>query len=651
MPFSRMFAGCLAAAIVALAGAGAEAQDAPPTTMIVLDGSGSMWGNLGTEKLAKLEMTRAALRALLPSLRTDARVGIASFGHRRRGNCGDAEVILPPDVNAPERLAQPVEKLNAMGKGPLVLALRESAQAIAGATPASIVLVADDLDNCGQDVCTALGDILAANPKLVVHTVAIGFDKPKLDHISCIPRQTGGKLWDAQDAAGFNSAIGQAVKLALLQSEPTAPPEAAQAEAQKPAAGAPPGLYLSAGLGPTSATLDTPVHWRITKSGADGQPVRETRAAVVFEKLEPGSYDIEADVGLAHARQTVEVAADQAVQVRVDLNAGVLKMQARPTTAAPPLTSPVFTVSPAKADAGDAPIWVGRDTQPEILLPAGDYVVTAQNGLARQQTSVTIGAATGTSFNSMLGSGTLELSATRGTAAVPGDAVADGVTFILHQDDPDAPQGRREVARSAAPAPSFMLPSGTYYVTARTATSEVRDQLAIGAGDVVKRALPLSLAQVKLSATLGGQPPTGTAPVRYRILRLGTEPHEIARTLAKDPEFELSAGQYRFEASLGGSNVVATVDLALGAGQTQKINLPLQGGSLTLKRTDTASPGDIFWEVRDEKQKTVLRSSQPQPTAVLAPGRYVVSSETSTPLMSSIEVKANEHRTFDFTGQ
>jgi Ca-activated chloride channel family protein len=652
MPLSRKFAGCLVAAIVALAGARAEALDAPPTTMIVLDGSGSMWGNLGTEKLAKLEMTRAALRALLPSLRTDARIGIASFGHRRRGNCGDAEVILPPDVNGPERLAQPVEKLNAMGKGPLVLALRESVQAIAGATPASIVLVADDLDNCGQDVCTALGEILATNPKLVVHTVAIGFDKPKLDHISCIPRQTGGKLWDAQDAAGFNSAIGQAVKLALLQDEPTAPaPVPAQAEAQKPAAGAPPGLYLSAGLGPTSATIDTPVHWRITKSGADGQPVRETRAAAAFEKLEPGSYDIEADVGLAHARQTVDVAADQAVQVRVDLNAGVLKMQARSTTAAPPLTSPVFTVSPAKADAGDAPMWVGRDIQPEILLPAGDYVVTAQDGLARQQTSVTIGAATGTSFNSMLGSGTLELSATRGTAAVPGDAVADGVTFILHQDDPDAPQGRREVARSAAPAPSFTLPSGTYYVTARTATSEARDQLAIGAGDIVKRALPLSLAQVKLSATLGGQPPTGAAPVTYRILRLGAEPHEIARTLAKDPEFELSAGQYRFEASLGGSNVVAAVDLALGAGQTQKINLPLQGGSLTLKRTDTASPGDIFWEVRDEKQKTVLRSSQPQPTAVLAPGRYVVSSETSTPLMSSIEVKANEHRTFDFTGQ
>jgi Ca-activated chloride channel family protein len=648
---SRIILGCLFA-VVALLGAKAEAQDAPPTAMVVLDGSGSMWGNLGTEKLSKLEMTRAALRTLLPSLRADARIGIAAFGHRRRGNCGDAEVILPPDVDGTHRLAQPVEKLNAMGKGPLVLALRESANAIAGATPASIVLVADDLDNCGQDVCTALGEILASNPSLVIHTVAIGFDKPKLEHISCIPRQTGGKLWDAQDTAGFNSAIGQAVKLALLQSGPTAPAaEPAQADAQKPAAGAPPGLYLSAGLGPSSATLDTPVHWRISRSGADGPPVTDTRAAAVFEKLEPGSYDVEAEVGLARARQTVDIAADQAVQVRVDLNAGVLKMQTRPATGAVPLESPVFTVNPLKAAVGDAPIWVGRDTQPEIVLPAGDYVVTAQNGLARQQSGVTIAPAVGTSFNSTLASGTLELSATRGTAAVPGEVVADGVTFILHQDDPDAPQGRREVARSAAPAPTFMLPAGTYYVTARTATSEARDQLAIGAGDVVKRALPLSLAQVKLSATLVGQPPTGAAPITYRVLRLGTEPHEVARTIAKDPEFELSAGQYRFEASLGGSNVIATVDLALGAGQTQKINLPLLGGSLTLKRTDTGTPGDIFWEVRDEKQKTVLRSSQPQPTAVLAPGRYVVSAETSSPLMSSIEIKANEHRTFDFTGQ
>src|SRR5690606_28841763 len=120
--------------------------------------------------------------------------------------------------------------------------------------------------------------------------------------------------------------------------------------------------------------------------------------------------------------------------------------------------------------------------------------------------NVTVAPAAGTSFDTVLTAGRLELSATRGTAGAPGEAVTDGVTYILHRDDPDAPQGRREIARSAAAAPAFMLPAGTYYVTARTATAETREQIAVGAGDLVRRALPLALAHVQLSATLGGQP-------------------------------------------------------------------------------------------------------------------------------------------------
>jgi Ca-activated chloride channel family protein len=398
--------------------------------------------------------------------------------------------------------------------------------------------------------------------------------------------------------------------------------------------------------------LDNPVHWRITKAGGDGALVRDIRASSLFEKLEPGTYDVEARLGLARVRQTVEVAADTATQVRVDLNGGVLKMLARAADATAPLTSAIFTVVPANAGKGAAPLWVGRDAHPEIVIPAGEYSVTAQNGLARQQSNVTIAPAAGTSFNSKLASGQLELSATRGAVAGQGDPVTGNVTFILAQDDPDAPQGRREVARSAAPAPTFTLPAGTYYATARTPSAEVREQIAIGAGDVVKRVMPLSLAHIKLVATMGAQPPGPAAAVTYRVVRLDGEPREIARTIAAEPEFDLSAGRYRLEASLGGSNVIAATDLALVAGQAQKVTLPLEGGSVTLKRDASAPAGDVYWEVRDEKQRTVLRSSQPQPTAVLAPGRYVVSAETSDqPLRNAIEVKANEHRTFDFSGQ
>ena len=191
--------------------------------------------------------------------------------------------------------------------------------------------------------------------------------------------------------------------------------------------------------------------------------------------------------------------------------------------------------------------------------------------------------------------GSLELSATRGTAAVPGEPVTEGVTFILAQDDPDAPQGRREVARSAAPAPSFTLPAGPYYVTVRTPSAEVREQIAIGAGDVVKRAMPLSLAHIKLAATLGGQAATVDKPVTYRVVRLDGTPREVARTIAPEPEFDLSAGRYRLEATLGASNVIAATEIALAAGQAQKITLPLEGGGVTLRRDKAgATTGDVY---------------------------------------------------------
>ncbi len=654
---SSLLAMSAAALALCCASAATLAQEAPPTAVVIVDGSGSMWGNLGTDKRPKLEMVREALRALLPSLRPDARVGLASFGHRRRGNCGDAEVILPPDANAAQRLSVPVEKLNAMGKAPIALALRESANAIAGASPASIVLIADDLDNCGQDICAVVGEIAAASPNLAVHTVALGFDKPKLEQISCIARQTGGKLWDAQDAAGFASALGQAVTLANLQTPSAAAPETAQGKpaADKPAPGAPPGLYLSAGLGETSATLDSPVHWRITKAGADGALVRDTRAAALFEKLEPGAYEIEAQLGLARARQTVEVAADAALQVRVDLNAGVLKMQARAKDAAAPLASPVFTVTSASADAGDkpAPIWVGRDTHPEIVLPAGDYTVAVQSGIARQQSKVTITPATGTSFNSMLQSGSLELSATRGATPGLGEPVTEGVTFILSQDDPDAPQGRREVARSAAPVSDIrassrhLLRDGADIERggARAARHRRRGcRQAVGAAGAgayqACRHARRTAADTGQRGNLPRRAPRRRAARDRPHHRQGAGVRSFRRPL---PHRGLARRQQRH---LGDRD-------ALAAGQAQKITLALEGGSVTLKRDVPGSTrGDIYWEVRDEKQRTVLRSSQSEPTAVLAPGRYIVSAETAEqPLRNAIEIKANEHRTFDFSGQ
>ena len=56
--------------------------------------------------------------------------------------------------------------------------------------------------------------------------------------------------------------------------------------------------------------------------------------------------------------------------------------------------------------------------------------------------------------------------------------------------------------------------------------------------------------------------------------------------------------------------------------------------------------GDVFWEIKDSNQHTILRTSRPQPSAFLAPGRYVVESEARDKrFRTAFELKAGEDRT------
>jgi hypothetical protein len=128
---------------------------------------------------------------------------------------------------------------------------------------------------------------------------------PRLQQ-GCVAQLTGGKLYDAQDAAGVAAAFDAIIKLAHL--EPPAPVAEKEVEsketASRPAAGAPPGLYLTAGLGPESATLESPVRWRVTKAGPDGE---------LCEARCPNQRKLRRTTGggrLAAAHQSVDVAPD-----------------------------------------------------------------------------------------------------------------------------------------------------------------------------------------------------------------------------------------------------------------------------------------------------------------------------------------------------
>ncbi len=132
--------------------------------MLIIDGSGSMWGKLdGSQKIL---IVQSALDERLPLLADDFEVGLFAFGHRRAKNCEDVEELAPVAKLDREALAVRIGALSPRGKTPLALTLERAAAALpADRTDGRIVLIADGADNCRRDACATAAEIASGTPR------------------------------------------------------------------------------------------------------------------------------------------------------------------------------------------------------------------------------------------------------------------------------------------------------------------------------------------------------------------------------------------------------------------------------------------------------------------------------------------------------
>lgn len=636
-------------------GTAAPLRAEPPTpAIIIFDGSGSMWGELAGDKAQKLETARAALRPKLESLSADARVGFMSFGHRRKGNCSDIEVIAAPQAGIKDQLLNALDTLDPKGKGPITATLKEAFKLVGKERQATIILIHDGVDNCGQDPCAAAAEIAALNANIRIHTISLSLERPDAQRMQCLAKATRGQSFNASDAGSVTAAIAEALKLAALDSgapdiketvEPPSPPSAAP-EAQHGKSG----LRLSASLAEGGPDVSMPLLWRIFKDGDDAKPIIERIAAQVSEDLPPGKYTIEAQLGLAVARGPAEVSSSEPTVIKVPMRAGTLKLTVPGQPSHAPLPEALLTLwrkengAESTAAADSSPIWLGRGNDNELTVPEGTYLIRLESGLADpiQEVQVKAGEETRVGFD--LSFGRLDLSASIAEGAPP---ISD-VSFIVHEDDPDAPQGRREITRTAHPGPSFSLPSGTYYVTAKTSRNEVRQRIAIGKGDLVKKNIVVGLTRLDVNTVLeNGSLPANTL-VLHRVLSIEAEPKELARETGLDVSFQLASGRYRVETAIGSENVKVTSDVELQPGRDAKISARVQAARLTVKPSAAAS-ADSVWEVRDQQGMLIARlKSAEGRTALLAPGRYSLRSASRDQRLDKfLELKAGETRTIE----
>ena len=131
----------------------ATAQDRP-SAILVLDASGSMWGQI--EGVNKIVIAREVVGDLLGTLPEDQALGLVAYGHRTKGDCGDIELLYEPGTDR-QAIADAVNGLNPKGKTPLSAAVLQAAEALKYTEEAAtVILVSDGIETCDVDPC-ALG--------------------------------------------------------------------------------------------------------------------------------------------------------------------------------------------------------------------------------------------------------------------------------------------------------------------------------------------------------------------------------------------------------------------------------------------------------------------------------------------------------------
>ena len=179
--------------------------------MIILDASGSMWGQV--EGKPKIQIAREVLKDLVPEFGTNIHLGLSAYGHRRKGDCEDIEILIPIGPKNADAILKKINAINPKGKTPLSEATRRAAKALKYTEERAVVLlISDGIETCGVDPCEVGAELAMNGIDFITHVIS--FDVKKEDQIGlrCLAENTGGLFLNAANAKELRGALSKTVE-------------------------------------------------------------------------------------------------------------------------------------------------------------------------------------------------------------------------------------------------------------------------------------------------------------------------------------------------------------------------------------------------------------------------------------------------------
>lgn len=198
----------------------ATAQDRP-SAILVLDASGSMWGQI--EGVNKIVIAREVVGDLLGTLPEDQALGLVAYGHRTKGDCGDIELLYEPGTDR-QAIADAVNGLNPKGKTPLSAAVLQAAEALKYTEEAAtVILVSDGIETCDVDPCALGRQLEETGVGFTAHVIGFDVTEPEAQaQLQCLAEETGGMYRSASNASELSGALEE---VAIAEPEPMPEPE------------------------------------------------------------------------------------------------------------------------------------------------------------------------------------------------------------------------------------------------------------------------------------------------------------------------------------------------------------------------------------------------------------------------------------------
>lgn len=209
------------AAVLALPGPLAAQEKLDEKAVLVLDASGSMWGQM--DGVSKIDMARGAVRQLLTKWDKEVQLGVTAYGHREEGNCSDIEAVVPVGEADVSSVEGAFEKIQPKGKTPLAASVRQAAESLNyKEDKATIILVSDGMENCDADPCAVARELEATGKDLTVHVIGLDVNDREMANVRCVADSTGGRVFKTNTVLEFYDAMDDMTE------------EVGQSEAAKP---------------------------------------------------------------------------------------------------------------------------------------------------------------------------------------------------------------------------------------------------------------------------------------------------------------------------------------------------------------------------------------------------------------------------------